>query len=400
MNVLVVDEEVPFPLNTGKRIRTYNLIKRLQERHRVTFICYGTPDQKLEDCPNLRLVLKKSPILEQKGARFYRSLLENLFSSNPYIVDRHFSQSMSRDVIALADAEPFDLVHCEWTPYAENIRALLPRIPSVLSAHNVEAQIWARYYATEQNPVKRAYIGHQWHKLAAFEKEASRLFTSVATVSEPDRDFFVGEYGCRSVTVVPNGVDVDYFAPQQVAQDPYNMVFTGSMDWRPNQDGVRFFIEKVFPLIRREIPAASFTVVGRKPPVWLRELASRYPGVVITGTVDDVRPYVARAALYVVPLRVGGGSRLKILEALAMEKIVLSTTVGAEGLDVRDGKDVLLRDTPEELAISAVRVLQMPEPFRPLARAGRALIFERYTWDAIADVMESVWLQAVGGGRG
>lgn len=396
MNILIVDEEIPWPLNTGKRLRTYNLVQRLQREHRVTYLCYGEPGAVLPDCPNLTLIPLPSPVLEQRGLRFYLSLLANLFSAKPYIVARHYSRDMADKAGSLAADGQFDLVHCEWTPYTENIRTLLGRIPSVLSAHNVEAQIWERYHQAETNLLKKLYIYLQWQKLIRYEAASAQVYTGVATVSEPDRDLFTEGYRCKRVTVVPNGVDERYFAPVDAEILPGSMVFTGSMDWRPNQDGVRYFIEAIFPLIKVQIPNASFVVVGRKPPQWLVDLARTVPGVTVTGTVDDVRPYIAESALYVVPLRVGGGSRLKILEALAMAKVVLSTSVGAEGLDVQEGEQILLRDDPRDFADAACRVLRDPDSYRGLGAAGRSLILGSYTWDAIAKVMDSVWERARG----
>lgn len=394
MNVLIVDEEVPWPLNTGKRLRTYNLVKRLQKEHSITYLCYGDPLQELPDCPNVNLVTLPSPVTEQEGFNFYLALIANLFSTNPYIIDRHYSSVMASEALRIADDCSFDLVHCEWTPYTENIRNLIGKLPSVLSAHNVEAQIWERYYLTENNPLKKAYIYLQWRKLARYEAEAASLYSIVSTVSEPDRVIFAEKYGCRQTIVVPNGVDENYFAPLQSETMPGSMVFTGSMDWRPNQDGVRYFIEEVFPLIRKRLPQATFTVVGRKPPHWLTGMAELTDGVTVTGTVDDVRPYVARSSLYVVPLRVGGGSRLKILEALSMSKAVLSTTVGAEGLELEDEKQILLRDTPQQLADTACTVLSNPGRFACLGNEGRKLILEQYTWDVIAKVMSEAWGRA------
>ena len=394
MNILIVDEEIPWPLNTGKKIRTYNLLQRLQKYHTITYLCYGEQGHFLPDCPNVTLIVLPSPVLEQKGFRFYWSLLVNVVSTKPYIVDRHYSAAMADKAMLLVASERFDLVHCEWTPYTENIRTLFGRLPSVLSAHNVEARIWERYYEAESNLLKKCYIYLQWQKLIYYEANSALNYSEVSVVSDPDRDIFVENYGCNRVTVVPNGVDEHYFAPVQSAVYPDSMVFTGSMDWRPNQDGVKYFIEEIFPIIRRRLPAATFTIVGRKPPQWLISLAERVPGVTVTGTVDDVRPYIAHSMLYVVPLRVGGGSRLKILEAMAMAKVVLSTTVGAEGLAVEEGKHILLRDTPQDFADAACTVLSDPGSFSAYGAAGRALILESYTWDAIASVMGAVWERA------
>lgn len=292
MNVLFIDEEPPCPCNTGKKIRTYNLLFRLQKHHTVTYLCYGDQGDSLPDCPNVTLITLPSPVLKQKGLRFYWSLLANIVSLNPYIVDRHYSAALENKASSLVASERFDLVHCEWTPYTENIRTLLDWLPSVLSAHNVEAQIWERYYEAESNLLKKCYIYLQWRKLLRYEANSARHYSHVSVVSDLDRDIFVERYGCNKVTVVSNGVDEHYFAPTQYETSPGSMVFTGSMDWRPNQDGVKYFVEEIFPIIKRRIPTATFTVVGRKPPQWLLALAERVPGVTVTGTVDDVRPYV------------------------------------------------------------------------------------------------------------
>ena len=160
---------------------------------------------------------------------------------------------------------------------------------------------------------------------------------------------------------------------------------------------MRYFIEEIFPSVRQALPLATFIVVGRKPPQWLVDMGQTTPGVVITGTVNDVRPYIAESSLYVVPLRIGGGSRLKILEALAMQKRVLSTSIGAEGLAVQDGENVLLRDGAEQFADTTIEMLKEPQKFDSLGEAGRDLVMKQYTWDAIARDMDNVWQKAVNG---
>lgn len=396
MKVLLIDEEVPWPINTGKRIRTYQLVKRLQERHEITYLCYGEEGAVLPGCQNVSLVTLPSTVLPQKGGRFYWALLCNLLSTKPYIVVRHYSKALAGKAQSLLQTGGYSLLHCEWTPYTENIRNVLGVVPTVLSAHNVEAQIWERYLLTEQNLFKKLYIYPQWRKLVRYEKNSSTAYSAVVTVSENDRQVFVDEYGCSKVTVVSNGVDQDYFQPSKAPIVSGNMVFTGSMDWRPNQDGVHYFIEHVFPLIQARIPSATFTVVGRNPPQWLIDAAKATSGVVLTGTVDDVRPFIAKSAAYVVPLRVGGGSRLKILEAWAMEKAVISTTLGAEGLAAEDGSNILLRDTPQAMAEAACQVLQNQEQFISLGKAGRQVVERHYTWDALAGQMHDVW-ESTGG---
>jgi glycosyltransferase involved in cell wall biosynthesis len=397
LQVLIVDEEVPFPLNTGKRLRTFNLLQRLQKQHRITYVCYGSLPQGMPHLPNVEFVPLESPLIPQNGLHFYLALLKNILSKNPYVVDRHYSQEMKETVEGLLLKSKYDLLCCEWTPYTPMIMDLFGVYPSVLSTHNVEALIWKRLWETEGNLPKKMYIDLQRKKMYQFEKRVIGLYRQITAVSEPDKILIQDWYGVENVTVVTNGVDELYFVPQVREIKPCSMVFTGSMDWRPNQDAMKYFLREIYPLVLEALPEASLTVVGRNPPSWLKTMAGEFPNVTVTGTVDDVRPHIAEAALYIVPLRIGGGSRLKILEALAMGKVVLSTTVGAEGLDLEDGRHLLLRDDPKTLAETAVGVLNDPSRYDALAAEGRKKVLDTYTWDAISGVMDGVWKLAVGG---
>lgn len=389
-----MDEEVPFPLYTGKKLRTYNLLKRLQQKHQITYVCYGKEDGKKPSLRNVKFIKLRNKIIDQKGIPFYFSLLSNIFSLNPYIVNRHYSRLMKETINTLMKKEQFDLIHCEWTPYTQVIRDILPH-PSVLSAHNVESQIWQRYFELERNFLKKYYIYLQWKKIFRYEKEICKLYNEIASVSSIDKILFEKWFGCKNINVVPNGVDEEYFMPSNSKVKPNSMVFTGSLDWRPNQEAVRYFLHEIFPLIQKEIPQVSFTVVGREPPEWFRKFVEQFKNVNIESTVEDIRPYIAGGALYVVPIRIGGGSRLKILEALSMGKLVLSTNIGAEGLEVRDGEHLFLRDTPESFAEAAIEMLAHAEKYEYLGHNGRHLILTKYKWDSIAEIMHKVWEKAV-----
>jgi polysaccharide biosynthesis protein PslH len=395
MNVLMIDEEVPFPPNTGKRIRTYNLIKRLGKRHNITYLCYENPTTTLPELKNVSFVQLPSPVLDQKGILFYISLLKNIFSTRPYSVDRHTSGIMSTKITSLMKSNNYDLIHCEWTPYTENLKTWISRVPSVLSAHNIEAQIWHRYFKTERNGFKKLYTFLQWKKMDRYERQASKDYSEVMVVSEPDKELFLNHYGRSNVTVVPNGIDQSYFLPLDHPIKPYSMVFSGSMDWRPNQDGVHYFLKDIFPLIKKKLPEGTVVIAGRNPPRWLEDLSKKIKGVCFTGTVDDVRPYISQGALYIVPLRIGGGSRLKILEALAMGKIVLSTSMGSEGLNLVDGEHLVIRDRPEVFASTAVDLMVHFEKNAYLGVQGREKVLNHYTWDSIVDLVDQVWARAI-----
>jgi glycosyltransferase involved in cell wall biosynthesis len=196
------------------------------------------------------------------------------------------------------------------------------------------------------------------------------------------------------MSVIPTGVDVDYFSPRNGEEDPSSIVFTGSMDWTANEDGIVFFIENVLPLVRKRFPRAKLWVVGRRPTSRLQQIGRNVKDVEVTGTVDDIRPYLSRGAVYVVPLRVGGGTRIKIFEAMAAGKAVVSTTIGAEGLPVQDGENILLADDAETFAQSVVDLLADEVRRKNLGAAARKLVSENYSWKAVGKTMAKV-LEAV-----
>lgn len=213
-----------------------------------------------------------------------------------------------------------------------------------------------------------------------------RSFDAVVAVSPEDCEQMQEHYGVQNIFDVPTGVDTEFFQPSGVEKKtPHNLVFTGSMDWLPNEDAIRHFTEQIMPRIKSEIPDATLTVVGRNPYSSLLELATKDESITVTGRVDDVRPYMERAAAYVVPLRVGGGTRLKIFEAMAMEKPIVSTTIGAEGLPVTDGAELLLADTPEAFAAAVVGVLQNTDRANELGQQAAKLVRAEFGWGRVAE---------------
>jgi glycosyltransferase involved in cell wall biosynthesis len=222
------------------------------------------------------------------------------------------------------------------------------------------------------------------------ERQFVRRADHVLTVSDDDRLTFLRFVPDRQVTTVPTGVDLDYFRLRDTSEKAHTLVFTGSMDWAANEDAILYFCSEILPRIRRQIPDARLSVVGRNPTRRIRALKAEDALVDVTGTVDDIRRYVHEAAVYVVPLRIGGGTRIKIFEAMALAKPVVSTTLGAQGLPVRHGENVLLADTPETFAEHTVRLLRDCSERQRLGRAGRSLVESRYSWPAAVDVVEGV----------
>ena len=291
---------------------------------------------------------------------------------------------MRRQIIERSNNQTVDVVICDFLAPAINVPRSLP-CPSILFQHNVEAMIWKRHFEVQSNALKKTYLRGQWRKMEKFEKETCRRFDAVIAVSAEDRDQMRDEYGVKAVFEVPTGVDTEFFTPSGKENiDPHNVVFTGSMDWLPNEDAIRYYTEQILPIVRRSIPNATLTVVGRNPYPSLLELSRQDPAIIVTGRVEDVRPYMERAAAYVVPLRIGGGTRLKIFEAMAMEKPIVSTTIGAEGLPVTDGRELRIADTPETFAASVVDLLTNREAAKQLGQEAARVVRERFGWNGVA----------------
>ena len=396
LHVAVLDEEFPFPLNSGKRLRSFNLITRLARDFRVTYVAHANPDEE-----ELRLAanaLRRHGVFvvpvnytvpPKEGLGFYARLVKNLASPLPYSVVTHASAAMQAAMDKLIATDPPDLWHCEWTPYAQ---AMYDRPGQwVVMAHNVESLIWQRYTETERNPLKKWFLRRQWKRFEHFEAWAYGAATRAIAVSQEDADLMRARFGTPAPAVVENGVDTTAFRPDaRVTRDPYRVLFLGSLDWRPNQDGVRVLIDDIYPLVKQAEPKARLGIVGRKPPAWLKDLANQ-SGVELHANVPDVRPFLLEAGVLAVPLRVGGGSRLKILEALATGLPVVTTTVGVEGLRLTAGEHCDVADTAEAFAAGLVDAIRHPETANLTAVRGRQRVLAEYDWAGLAVKLGNVW---------
>jgi glycosyltransferase involved in cell wall biosynthesis len=392
LKVLIVDEEIPFPPNAGKRIRTWNLLRRLAEEHDLTLLCYGSPEEpglQAIRAAGIRVDLVPTPSKKSSGWAFYLRLFLNLFSPYPYSVVKHFSSEFQAALDHLLTVETWDLLQCEWTPYMHFLRRKIA-CPVVVATHNVENQIWDRRARHGRNIPERLFFRLQAWKMKQFEKSALRRATAVTAVTWNDAEV-MSNWGVADVTVVANGADIDFYDICHAQERECELLSVSSLDWYPNEDALEFFVREILPEIRKRRPDVKFSIVGRRPQQSLRQRLQNVPGVVFHGEVEDVRPFVSAASVVVVPLRIGGGSRLKILEALAGAKAVVSTSVGAEGLDVNGGEHLLIADDPTDFAQKVIELLESPERRHQLGQAGRQRIMECYGWENIAKRMEHVW---------
>ena len=302
----------------------------------------------------------------------------------------HTSRALVAAMDKVAERDPPDLWHCEWTPYAQAMYRR--RGPWVVMAHNVESIIWQRYAQTERNPLKAWFLRRQFKKFRAFEGWAYANATRAIAVSREDADRIERQFGATDVAVVDNGVETASFCPDDaVKPDQHRMLFLGSLDWRPNLDAVRLLLDAIFPKVRLAEPLATLSIVGRKPPEWLREAVRSRLGIELHGDVPDVRPFLRKAGMLVVPLRIGGGSRLKILEALSTGVPVVSTTIGAEGLRLRPGEHVTVADSADAFAMAVIEAIRRPEAAWAQAARGRTRVLAEYDWAGLAERLGTVW---------
>lgn len=388
MRILWIKTELLHPIDKGGKIRTYQMLKQIRRDHDVTYLSFTTPNESeaIENSSEYchRLVKVPSRQRLKSGARFYCDLLLNLNSPLPYAIEKYQSSAMQCAIELEVLQRHYDVAVFDFLAAGINRPPELG-IPSVLFQHNVESTIWRRHFETQTSRIRRQFFYRQWQKMYACEREICRSFDAVVAVSKADRDQLRNEFGLREVHDVPTGVDTEYFRPLGSSPEAFELVFTGSMDWMPNEDAILYFAREILPRIEQTNPAVTLTIVGRNPSRRLAALAASNQRIKVTGRVEDVRPYVDRATAYIVPLRVGGGTRLKIYEAMAMEKPVISTSVGAEGLPVRDGDELLIADDPDEFAEAVSRVLTDARLANRLGKQARKVVCERFGWKHAAD---------------
>jgi glycosyltransferase involved in cell wall biosynthesis len=388
-----------FPNNTGGRIRTTNILRGLKGgAFHVTLVGPASDAQRREWAGRLDEVCDRFVPWRAARSRPRWTRALDLFGDLPFNVAADRTQPALQTVAATLGAEHFDVVVFDFVHAAVLVPPAL-EAPTVCFTHNVEAEIFARHAAQPQNPLLRSMWSSQHAKMTRFEREALQRFTAVVAVSDRDAEHFRAHYGIAAPQTIPTGVDLDFFEwrlpPPPAADAPATVVFIGSMDWTANVDGVRHFIDEVWPRVRAAEPKARFVVVGRNPPASLVSQARAAQGVELTGFVDDVRPYARTAQASVIPLRVGGGTRIKAFEAMALGCPVVSTSVGIEGLDVRHGEHYLRADDPAAQAAAVLSLLREAPLREALSRRARHCVEQRFGHRVAAGAFERACLWAI-----
>ncbi len=414
MKILFLTPQLPYPPHQGTTIRNYNILKNLAPRHELHLLTFGRP-QELKASP-LYDLCSRIEIIAPPVRSISRRVIETFFSPLPDMARRLSSPALGDRFAAMARAEKYDVIQIEGIEMANQwLQVASLQVPvshpglnlqpsnlqlatAVFDDHNAEYVLQRTAFTSDRRRPNRMhaalYSYIQWHKLARFERELCLRARHVVAASPNDARALSALDARICPSVIPNGVDLDFYLPSdEVCAKPlaeHSVVFTGKMDFRPNVDAAIWFADEILPSLRREIPLAHVSFVGQQPDAKVRALAGR-SGIEVTGWVADTRPHIADAAVYAVPLRMGGGTRLKVLEAMAMGKAIVCTTLGAEGIECVPGRDLVIADHADEFAQAIAGLMRDPDRRRELGANGRKLVEEKYDWRKIVPKFEAIY---------
>lgn len=387
MRILQLAARLPYPLTDGGAIGIYKITESLARLgHQITFLTFPDPDKEITRATiadmsrfcEIKLTRKPLP---SRSSTIFRTLVKGA-----YAVERREMKEMYELISSVISSHKFDVVHCDHShvgKYALWIKEKLG-LPVVLRQHNVEAQIYERFAIHARNPAARLFGRIQSKRLHSEERRFVNGVDAIAAISEEDAAIMKSYAPNAVITVIPAGVDLDYFTPaNSQLEDPNTITWIGRFIWQPNMDAVKYFLRDIFPIILKERPSTIFHIIGAGGESIKQAASSFGNNVIIDGFVNDIREYLARSSVLVVPLRVGGGMRIKILEFCAAGKTIVSTTIGSEGNIAVNDRDLLLRDTPEQFAEAVIALLADPEKRHLLGVNARILMEKNYSWNSI-----------------
>jgi glycosyltransferase involved in cell wall biosynthesis len=396
MRILFVSTNLPVPANNGQAIRSISIVQALAASgHYLTFVSFADRGQS-KSLHSLSSFCREIDVLERECTSVsqrsdYLSRISYLMLGKSFSLERFRSEAMRVRIQRHLKALRFDLIFCDSLYSLVNVPHT--EIPIALNCHNVEHVILQRYSKLEKNLITKSYATVEARLLRDAEKEGCRRATIAMVCSNYDGDLLHQLSPDLPIAVIPNAVDTDLYSPQPDfagTNTDLNILFQGSMDWYPNRDAVEFFALDILPLVRAEFPGVKFVIAGRNPPASLVEKLTTLRGVEFTGTVPDIRPYLSLATVVVVPLRLGSGTRIKILEACAAGKAIVSTRVGAEGLELKGGKEIVLADDAAEFAHAVITLMRDPARSEAIGKSARSVVLEHYTHQALRKSLEVV----------
>jgi len=370
----------------------YHLLRELSRRHTISLLSLAETPQEARFAEAVRPYCEQLQVVCRPIPRSILARCRNLLTDrDPFCVRQHHSESFRTHLSRWLQTMPFDVVHMTYTPMAQ-YAADLGDLPSVLALVDCMSRLFSSNAQTASNPLAKLYWQSQAGKMRGYEQAALGTIRRAVVATQADKDALPQSPG--PVTVIPCGVDTDYFAPSADPDDGSSILFRGILSFPPNVDAASYFCRAIYPLVRRAVPNARLILAGRDPAPALRRLADATAGITLTGSLPDIRPVMARATVHVCPVRSGSGVKLKILEAMAMGKAIVTTSCGLSGIAAEPGRDLLVADGPEDFAGAVVRVLREPELRQRLGAAARMVAAREHAWHAVARRYEEVYSEA------
>ena len=402
-NILFLTELLPYPLVAGPKIRIYYVLRELAARHRVTLLSFARPDDRAEDVAHLESFLDRvyTVRMRRSWAQNVRAVLASLVTGQPAIIHREEIGAMQRRVRALLATGEFDVVHADQIPMAQyGLLGEGTPVRRVLDQHNATFRIVERLARDEGKRLMRIFLEREARAFARYEAAVCQRYDHVTFVTEEDREAVVAQMPDRSLlgrsTVIPICIDTAAVPPVTPSAKPFRVTHVGSMYWPPNVEGLVWLMEEVWPKVRARIPEAQLTLVGKNPSERILAWGRRHD-VDVPGYVEDLGPYLAETAVFIVPLHAGAGMRVKILDAWCWGLPIVSTTIGAEGIAIEEGENILIADTPDSIAQAIVQVMSDAELQRRMRASGRRWVEERYDWRRIYPAWDAVYDRLLSG---
>jgi len=400
MKILWLSHILPYPPKGGVMQRSYNLIKEVAKENEVYLFAFNqkawlpTKEDIIKAKKEFERFCKKVEVFELPSDKskfaWYKLVIKSFFSKDAYTINWTKSNEMQKAITEFLSKKSIDIIHCDTIGLAEYVKGI-KGIPKVLNHHNIESHMMLRRAKKEKNLFKKIYFYVEGLKLKKYENRICPKFDINLVVSELDKERLLNIAPNSKVEVIPNGVDINYFKPLNSKIKRHNIVFAGRMNAYPNEDAVIWFLKEIWPLLKKEVPDATFTIAGRNPTPRIKKFAKNDSSILVTGYVDDIRPFIAQAEVYICPIRDGGGTKLKILDAMAMGKIIVTTTIGAEGLGVIHERHVLIANDPKISASQVLLVFNNPDLRKYLSQNARQLVKKEYSWEIIGKKLNSLY---------
>lgn len=394
MKVLVLTSKFIWPLNDGGVIRDFNLLRETAKRHEVYLLSFLINQTDRDYFSALKPYCKKIIGVDLRRPKWLalKNAVLGTIGSRPFILREYFQGDMAETIEKVITEENIDVIHAHFLHMGQYITK--KKLASlVYDPHNLEHILWKRLSENLENSLKRTFAKLQCQKLIHWQQIVAANSEVCVTLSDKDRDEYLRIAPYADITTVPNGVDIEFWSPIPNKDEPYSIIYFGNLSWLPQADAAIYFYDKIFPHVLANVPEVKLYIVGQNPPESVKKLAS--DRIIVTGFVEDIRQYIARTAVVVMPLRIGAGTKHRIFQALAMKKSIVATSVAAEGIALKHGETVMLADEAEVFAKHTITLLRKPELRKKLGHAGWKLVHEQYNWVKIYEILDSVFRRAV-----